>query len=491
MEPRNEDQKKMHFFQSVQVKYAMTYIVVIAAVLVLLNTYPVLVSQDLVFKSKQTSLQNQATVIVSALSEQENLTSERVAQVMEVLGNMSLTRVLITDPAGLILYDSTALAEDADETDTSAAVRQYALIREVTLALHGKDVFTSNYQTNAFCCAAAAPIIYRNMTIGAVYIYEQDSEQAALVQGVQSNLRSISVVITVVVLIMSWVFSKALTTRIAALLRAIRSVREGEYSHRARLSGSDELTQLAEEFNELTDRLQTTEQIRRRFVSDASHELKTPLASIRLLTDSILQSEHIDEGTTREFVADIGDEAERLTRITEKLLTLTRLDNDLTFHTEREDEPVDVKTVLEKVVHMLAPLAQAGEIKIETELERDCVISCTEDDLYQISFNLIENAVKYNLPGGRVMVGASSVQDSVILTVADTGVGIPEEDQSRIFRRFYRVDKARSRAAGGTGLGLSIVSDTVMLYGGTITVRPREPEGSIFIVTFPKKEEEA
>ena len=117
--------------------------------------------------------------------------------------------------------------------------------------------------------------------------------------------------------------------------------------------------QLAEEFNQLTDRLQTTEEVRRRFVSDASHELKTPLASIRLLTDSILQSEHIEEGLAREFVEDIGEEAERLTRITEKLLTLTRLDTTIPANSV----PVDVKQVVERVERMLSPLARAVEVE--------------------------------------------------------------------------------------------------------------------------------
>ena len=121
--------------------------------------------------------------------------------------------------------------------------------------------------------------------------------------------------------------SRVLTAQITDLLSAIRKVREGAYSHRAAVTGSDEIGQIAAEFNSLTDRLQTTEDARRRFVSDASHELKTPLAGIRLLTDSILQTGDMDADTTREFVGDIGREAERLTRITENLLRLTRLDS--------------------------------------------------------------------------------------------------------------------------------------------------------------------
>ena len=479
------------FFSSIQVKYALTYIVLIGAVLILLNTYPVLSTQESVFRSKTTSLQSQVAVISSALADQETLTADNVSQVMGVLGNMGLTRVVVTDPSGLVLYDTDALPADGEEQTLQEETEQepvyrYALFREVVRALEGYDKVFSQFIDGEFRSSAAGPVVYRSMIIGAVYVYEVDTGQAELLLGMQSNLRGISIVICAMVLGMSLLFSKALTSRIGALLRAIRIVREGEYNHRVSLKGNDELKQLADEFNQLTDRLQTTEEVRRRFVSDASHELKTPLASIRLLTDSILQSEHIDSDLAREFVGDIGEEADRLTRITEKLLTLTRLDTVAPTDTGL----VEVKTVVEKVERMLQPLARAWEVEITCRLEEGCVIRCTEDDLYQIAFNLMENAVKYNLPGGSVTVTLRRTEEQVELEVADTGVGIPEEDLDKVFRRFYRVDKARSRAAGGTGLGLSIVSDTVHAHGGTVTARAREGGGSVFLVTFPAWREE-
>ena len=465
-------QRKVRFIQSIQTKYAMTYLAVIAAVLVLLNTYPILVSEDLIFKSKQASLQNQTAVVASALAGLETLSTEGVEQVMNQLDDMGLTRIMVTDGSGMILYDT---------LDGGGTLYQYAMIREIANALDRNTVFRSEFIDGRFQSSAALPVIYRNMVIGAVLLYEEDTEQATLLQGVQSNLRSLSIGIAAVVVVMSLIFSKALTGRIAALLRAIRIVREGKYSHRVQLKGGDELAQLADEFNQLTDRLQTTDEVRRRFVSDASHELKTPLASIRLLSDSILHSDGIDLETTREFVADIGEEAERLTRISERLLTLTRLDAQL----EVERIPVDLGAVVRKVEHMLRPLAEANEIALESGLVEGCVVFAVADDLYQITFNLMENAIKYNRPEGEVFVSLRREEHEVVLRVEDTGVGIPEEDMDKIFNRFYRVDKARSRAAGGTGLGLSIVRDMAKQHGGTVSVSRREPEGSCFTVRFP------
>lgn len=300
--------QKVSFFHSLQAKYALIYIAVIAAVLVLLNTYPVTASQDQVFQSKQDALQSKAAVLSTSLGVTDTLTVEGVHQAMEVLQDNAVARVLITDPAGLILYDSSS-----EET-----IYHYALFSEIHGALSGNKVFRTEYDDGAYFSRAAAPITYRNLTIGAVYLFEVDRTQGVLLEGLRTNLRSISIIICILVLLLSLVFARALNLRFDTLLDAIKIVRKGQYSHRVNLTGHDELALLADEFNSLTGRLQVTEEARRRFVSDASHELKTPLASIRLLTDSILQSPEIDPATTREFINDIGEEADRLTRISEK-----------------------------------------------------------------------------------------------------------------------------------------------------------------------------
>ena len=465
------------FFYSIQVKYVLTYLLLVVAIVLVLNTYPLLMAQNVVFSAKEASLKRQALAIGSALAVSETLTEDGVTQAMELLDDMQGTRVLVTDESGLILYDSSTLDKRTGN---------YAIIAEVVAALRGEDVCRSEYRQGAFRTRVAVPAVYRGVTLGAVYLYEYDTEQAEVLLSIQSNLRYISIIICVVALAASLILSKALTRNTARLLGGIRSVREGEYSHRVAVQGKDEMAQLAMEFNELTDRLQTIEEVRRRFVSDASHELKTPLASIRLLADSILQNDSVDMVTVREFVSDIGEEADRLTRISQRLLTLSRLDSN----PQRERVAVDVGQLVEKVGHMLQPLAQSAQVELVYHIQPGCLVLATEDDLYQVAFNLMENAVKYNLPGGRVDVTVEQQEHQVALTVRDTGVGIPEEDLPRLFDRFYRVDKARSRQAGGTGLGLSIARDTARLHGGDITAQ-RGPDGvgAQFTATLPRLEE--
>lgn len=458
-----------------QFKIGLSYLAIIAAVLVILNTYPLIESQNLVFRSKETALNSSVKVIESALSGLSALNQGNVEKALSGLEETGMSRVLVTDTAARVLYDSRR-----EENSRG----QYAFYTEIAQALEGNDAFYCGYDGEAFLSRAAAPVVYRSQIIGVVYAYQYDAQQGTLLTELQKNLITISAVVAVVFLGVSLLLSRMFTRRISGLLQAIRHVREGSYSHRAEVSGSDEIAQIAGEFNSLTGRLQTTEEARRRFVSDASHEMKTPLAGIKLLTDSILQTENIDPATTREFVADIGDEAARLERITEDLLRLTRLDSGAVDPAV----PVEVRPVLQRAERMLQPVARQREVELSCAAEESAVVLATEGDIHQILYNLMENGVKYTPAGGFVHAAVTVEEGQVVMTVEDSGIGIPQEDMPHIFERFYRVDKARSRQIGGTGLGLSIVGDTVQRRGGEITVSAREGGGTVFTVRFPRAE---
>jgi signal transduction histidine kinase len=462
---------------SLRTKFGLSYILIIAAVLVLLNTYPLLVSEDLVFRSKSASMQNSISVMISSLAGLDHLTKDNVSSAMTALEDAGLSRVLVTDAAGTILYDT---------RETDNAVGQVTFYTEIVQALRGNDAFSCLYRKGAFRSRCASPVLYQNRIIGAVYAYEYDTEQAALLEGFRSNLRKLSFMVAALVLVYSTMMSRALTRQIRELLVAIRKVREGAYSHRAAVRGRDEIAQIGGEFNSLTDRLQKTEDARRRFVSDASHELKTPLAAIRLLTDSILQTENIDPEIAREFVTDIGEEAERLSRITEDLLRLTRLDSDAL----PPPVPVEMRKELDQALRMMELVAEEKDVAVVCTAREDCHVLATSDEVHQVICNLVDNAIKYTGSGGHVAISLKCVEGEAVLQIEDDGTGIPEEDLPRIFERFYRVDKARSRAAGGTGLGLSIVSDTVKKRGGSVEAANRSGGGAVFTVRWPLIREE-
>ena len=469
-------QSKAKIKYSVRLVYVSIFFAFLAVMVGMLNVYPTTTARDIVFSAKQSSLLSRSGIMSSSLSALEKLSPEGVAQVMGLVGAGDYARVMVTDENAVVIYDTDPM---------SGTLGMQSESRLMLRALEGNAVFTSRYDGVAFLSSAAAPVMSYGRVIGAVFITERDSQQAALIASIQTRLRSISIAAAVVALLLIVIFSEALTRRIRMLVAGMRIVREGDYAYRVPLRGRDEVRELSEEFNDMTGRLQNTDELRRRFVSDASHELRTPLASIRLLSDSIVQSEHMDENTMREFVTDIGSEAERLQRLAEKLLRLTKMDSQVTV----KSEPVDMAAVAERTIHLLDPLAKQRDVTIYTEFGGGCVIAANPDDVYQIIFNLAENAIKYNSFGGNVFLRLQRTGGEAVLTVEDTGIGIPEEDIPHIFDRFYRVDKARSRQSGGSGLGLSIVYSAVAAYGGSISVERRETVGTRFTVRFPALDE--
>lgn len=454
-------------FHSLRFRVFGFLIALLVLLLVLLNTVPTVASRNLVFEEKKNSMILQASVVSSSLSGLGELSS---AGVQEVLAQLELSG-----------YDRVSVADNQHRPVFDLVREPLSAPEPLDAVYEGKNVFRSVFRQREFLSAAAVPVYSGSQLIGAVMLYERDAEQGALILEAQEELARISAAVSVFALLLAGGFFHVFLSRIQELVSSMRVVAAGNYAYRLETHGQDEITELGDEFNRLTACLEENEEQRRRFVSDASHELKTPLASIRLLSDSIVQNE-MDADTMREFVTDIGHEAERLQRTTEKLLDLSRLDDGVQI----VPEPVDVKQIVKDALSVLQPLADERGIAVTHSLEDGCVIMATGDDMFHIIFNLLENAVKYNVPEGNVDISVQGDAETVRITVSDTGIGIPEEDRLNIFSRFYRVDKARSRASGGSGLGLSIVHDAVIRHGGTIAVGQNKPQGSRFIVSLPR-----
>ena len=477
--------RKLRFFSSIRTKFALTYFAVVAVVLLLINTYFLMVSRDMIFSFKKELVENQAALIAGQLVETFDALSiedeERIAAVvsqLEVAGGM---HIVITDTDGIALYDPAGIS-----------LRQNFPIQHVEKALEVKnEVYNSivytGFSDGTFTSGALTPIISQGAPIGVVYVHDEDTNQGSMLLEMQDTIRNISISVGIFSIVTVSLIIWSVMRRVSSIMSAIESVREGEYNYLIAMRGSDELAQLGDEFNSLTGRLRETDEVRRRFVADASHELKTPLASIRLLTDSILQNKDIERETVLEFIGDIGMEADRLERTTGKLMSLTRLDSQLADEMTR----VDMKEAVESTLRMLRPLAANRGLILRSELSEGCYVMATEDLVHHVIFNLVENAIKYNQPDGSVYVRLESVDSTVILTVKDRGVGVPEDDIPHIFDRFYRVDKARSREAGGSGLGLAIVKDTVLELGGRIKASRRAGGGMSFHVIFDEYKSES
>ncbi len=463
------EKKAYHGYGKTQFRYAMTYVVITFVVLLFLNIYCSITCQKLFYQGKKESMIEKCLLVSDEIAGLDVMNSTSIAGIVGQMESLKVSRLMVTDQSARVLYDS-----------SNEAVGQYSLLPEVLTAIDGNDVCSWKYRDGTTSTRSATPIVYYGTVVGSVYMAEQETAQGAMIQSLQKTVLQITLLLEIIVVIFSIAFANTFSRRLNRIMTSMRIIQEGNYSHKVNMGGNDELTILGNEFNDLTERLQTSEQKRSRFVSDASHELKTPLASIKLLSDSILQYD-MDIETVREFVGDIGDEADRLNRMTAKLLSLTKAEG----MQAEESEIIFMAPTIQRVARMLKPNALQAKITFSLDLEHDSSILILEDDLYQIVFNLIENGIKYNQPGGQLFVSLSREEDNAVLKVTDTGMGIPEDAIGHVFERFYRVDKARSRATGGSGLGLSIVRTIVLRNRGEIHVDSKVGQGTTFTVIFP------
>ena len=244
------------------------------------------------------------------------INTSSVINAISKIGNLNATRLIVTNQNGLSIYDT---------IDAIPAVGKYVMLPEVATALDKNNVFSWEYNDGGIYSYVATPIVTGNTLVGCVYIMEYDQSQGQLIQSLQKNIFITTLILEIAVIIFSILFSAVITKRLRRIMTSMRVIRKGDYSQLVEMGGNDELTALSVEYNDLIRKLQKSEKKRNQFVSDASHELKTPLASIKLLTDSILQND-MDTETIKEFVSDIGNEADRLNRMTQKLLTLSHIE---------------------------------------------------------------------------------------------------------------------------------------------------------------------
>lgn len=245
-----------------------------------------------------------------------------------------------------------------------------------------------------------------------------------------------------------------------------------------------EVMDISNEFRQLVNKLNTQEKSRQEFVSNVSHELKTPITSMKVLADSLLGQQGLPEELYQEFLHDISKEIDRENDIITDLLALVRMEKS---ESEINISSVNINEILEAVLKRLKPIAESKNIELIFESFRPVIADVDELKFASVATNLVENAIKYNNTDGTVTASLNSDHQYFYLKVTDTGIGISEENQDRVFERFFRVDKARSRETGGTGLGLAITKEIVMKHHGSIKIHSKEGEGTTFTVRIPLK----
>ena len=328
----------------------------------------------------------------------------------------------------------------------------------------------------------AAPI-YDQQEMRGVLVFitlAQDMYQSLMY--IQTQMILWLLLVALAVAILSLFVSRFFTKPITTLIDGMSQMTRGDFSGRVRVTGKSEFSQLASTFNMMCDRLESLDKSRNQFVSNASHELKTPLSTMKILIETLVYQDPMDEAMCREFLGDINKEIDRLNSVIKDLLTLVSMDSG---EMKVSMKNTSLSDMLNETMRRLQPLARERGIEMSSSVAQGVTISCDPMKMTQVFYNLMDNAIKYTGRGGKVRIELARRDKKAIVRVIDTGIGIPKEDQLHIFDRFYRVDKARSRETGGTGLGLSIVKQIVLLHGGDISVASEEEKGSTFTVELP------
>ena len=312
------------------------------------------------------------------------------------------------------------------------------------------------------------------LSLGAQFFAEYTDVDAVIVLGcvIQGDTRHFDFI------------CQGVTQALSKLMEVIKNISEGHFDERMPVDefSDNEIMQVGAAVNNMAEKLEEVETSRQHFVSNVSHELKTPLSSIKVLSESILLDSEAPKETYVEFLRDINSEVDRMTEIINDLLTLVRLDQKeipVTFKSE------SLNAVIEDIIKRLRPLADSKNIDFEYTAVKEVSAEIDRTKLSLAVSNLVENGIKYTDDGGMVKIVLDCDHQNAFITVSDTGIGMAEEELSKIFQRFYRIDKTRNRETGGTGLGLSITHSTILMHNGSIKVTSRENEGTTFVVRIP------
>ncbi len=460
-------------------KICLTYLIIILVVLAVLSAFLISTLYTYLFDQKKVEVLTSANIIASIVS--EDFTEGYIGEKLPQMPLEKNARAIVVNPECTVLFDSYRETSIKGKTFINSAITG-------SLLKDGKNLARAYKENGSWFIDAGVPVIKNAKTVGAVYLIQSGDSTQDVISHIRNALVILGGLISLFVGIFSTSMASILTLPIERFTKFINNMPKDSLQH-VQISSRDEIGQLAIAFNSLIDRMAELEEKRRTFVSNASHELKTPLSIIKLLSDSLIQTENPDPEFIKEFLSDMSKEVERLTRIIEKLLDMTQMDSS---QQSMQFVHMDVREIAEEVYTKLVPLARSKEISLTINTpDEEVILPVERDTLTEAVYNIADNSIKYTESGGSVSVSVSRDLANVYIAVTDTGIGIPKEEVQKIFDRFYRVDKARARETGGTGLGLSIALDAVKLHGGHIEVKSEEEAGSRFTITLPYPEETA
>ncbi len=454
----------------------------IGLLVILAGTIPALVLRGVVLSSfekrevevRTAEIQNQCTILCNQLSDVNYITgdmSEVLKSELVQMSNIYNGRVLVID------HDF-RIQEDTYDMDKGKTIVSEDVIR----CFKGKG--TSNYDAKNRYIEVTSPIYDKGTekAVGVMLISVSTDMISDSVEILDDRVIAVCLTIGMVAVILAFSAGFVMTRPFRRISDSIAAVTEGYEDDYLHEKAYTETMLISDAFNKMLGRMKVLNDSRNEFVSNVSHELKTPLTSMKVLADSLLIQEDVPAELYKEFMGDLSEEIERENKIINDLLSLVKMDktaNTLNIKSE------NMNTLIEKILKRLRPIAATRNIELVFESFRPVTAEVDEMKLSLAITNLVENAIKYNKENGWVHVSLNADHKNCHIEVADSGIGIPQEAVEHVFERFYRVDKSHSREIGGTGLGLAIARSAVVMHRGAIRVYSQVGAGTTFTVRIP------
>ncbi|MEY8376600.1 ATP-binding protein [Lachnospiraceae bacterium 56-18] len=454
----------------------------IVLLVILAGTIPALVLRGVVLSSfekrevevRTAEIQNQCTILCNQLSDVNYITgdmSEVLKSELVQMSNIYNGRVLVID------HDF-RIQEDTYDMDKGKTIVSEDVIR----CFKGKG--TSNYDAKNRYIEVTSPIYDKGTekAVGVMLISVSTDMISDSVEILDDRVIAVCLTIGMVAVILAFSAGFVMTRPFRRISDSIAAVTEGYEDDYLHEKAYTETMLISDAFNKMLGRMKVLNDSRNEFVSNVSHELKTPLTSMKVLADSLLIQEDVPAELYKEFMGDLSEEIERENKIINDLLSLVKMDktaNTLNIKSE------NMNTLIEKILKRLRPIAATRNIELVFESFRPVTAEVDEMKLSLAITNLVENAIKYNKENGWVHVSLNADHKNCHIEVADSGIGIPQEAVEHVFERFYRVDKSHSREIGGTGLGLAIARSAVVMHRGAIRVYSQVGAGTTFTVRIP------
>ncbi len=451
-------------------KLGLTYLILIVIAMVSLGSFIIEDYRTTYIGNTRDNLLRYANVIANKSvpfirqGDEDNYLDYLARDYSQQMGN----RILILDNRSLVLADS------ANELKGHAVKA-----REVAQALEGKSSYQL-YQTDSYGLVLylAVPIASGQQNLGAVFIAADMTSMSNQLASLQERLIVFGITMGLTIFGLSLLLARLITRPVEKLYKGVKALEKGNYGTQVEIATGGEFATLAKAFNEMSSKVAEQDQIRRQFVANASHELRSPLASIKALLDSSDQS-NLSSNEIKELLGDINHEIDRLNKLVGDLLLLSKIEKNRSILKIQE---VNLGELCYQVAKTLEPLAKQHQVSLNLVASQQIYWPMDGEMMFRALYNLIDNAIKYSPPNKQIDIGYASEKNLISMWVADKGPGIAEEELEKIFLRFYRLDKARSRETGGAGLGLSIVNEIVTLHNGEIKIKSQAGQGSVFTI---------